>query len=474
MKILYYYWMQDNDVNSRGGGVQVYLKNVIGNLRKRNDVEIFTLSSGIAYDGRGTCHVEELASDGNVRRFQIVNSPMLAPSKSSFYDQGIYLSDAIVKDVFRRFLHAIGGVDVIHFQSLEGLTQKVWELKEEFPKTKFVLSLHNYQCFCPQVNLWKRDAVCCDDFHDGKDCVGCLGAYPGSGSFKKYYILDYYLRKAGMGRYSKPLLSQVKSIYARVKKSVNEKECPAPSIELAKVFSDFRKMNVEFINRYADDVLCVSRRVRDIALRMGVEANKAKVSYIGSAFAEKQATESQYPYHGGVLRIAYMGYMRRDKGFYFLLDTLEKMDPETAQKLSVVVAAKWEDLDVVKRLQALKGKLADVILYDGYTHDQIPDIIEGVHLGIVPVLWEDNLPQVAIEFSAMGIPVLASDRGGASELSDSSYFVFKSGDSDDFTRKIKGFQNAPGKWGGAYWLQKRRMPTVQEHCDMLLEMYRGK
>lgn len=44
MKILYYYWMQYNDENNRGGGVQVYLNNIIGKLRLQENVKIYTLS----------------------------------------------------------------------------------------------------------------------------------------------------------------------------------------------------------------------------------------------------------------------------------------------------------------------------------------------------------------------------------------------------------------------------------------------
>lgn len=104
MKILYCYWMQYNDVNSRGGGVQVYQRNIINQLRVNKNTKIYTLSSGIAYDGKKECYVEKLKNDGDIERFQIVNSPMLAPSKSSFYDQSMYLSDIQLKAVFRDFL----------------------------------------------------------------------------------------------------------------------------------------------------------------------------------------------------------------------------------------------------------------------------------------------------------------------------------------------------------------------------------
>ena len=472
MKILFYYWMQYNDVNSRGGGVQVYLRNVINGLREKNNIKFFTLSSGTAYDLSGKCHVEKLSSDGNIERYQIVNAPMLAPSKASFYDQNIYIHDNKLKEILMSFIKQIGGIDVIHFQSLEGLTLKCLELKEELPNTKFILSLHNYQVFCPQVNLWKNDSISCDDFHTGNDCLNCLGNYPQTSSFKKYYLFDFYLRKIGLGKYSRLLMNKMKSIYGKIpnKESASEKQGIREPSAIAADFMNFRKKNIEAINTYIDKVLCVSNRVREIAVQMGISPKIAVTSYIGSKFAETQKTCSQYPYKGNILKIAYMGYMRRDKGFYFFLETMEKMPVEIAKKIAVVIAARYDDMDAVKRAERLRGKFAEVSLYNGYTHKEIPQITHGVHLGVVPVLWEDNLPQVAIEFKAMGIPVLASDKGGASELSLSKHFSFKSGNSKDFSDHLCAIIDNPNIIDD-YWGKQISLRTMNEHIQDLLKFY---
>lgn len=475
MRILYYYWMQYNDPNKCAGGVQVYLNNIIAGLGQRKDLQIISLTSGIAYNFKKRCCIEKLPSDGPIDRYQIVNSPMLAPSKSSFQDQDIYLKDTILKDTLRDFLKEIGGVDVIHFQSLEGLSLKVLELKEEFPKTRFILSLHNYQCFCPQVNLWKNDKESCDDFHGGRDCTHCIGAYPGTESFRKYYLFDYYLRKVGMEEYSQRIRTDLKGLYGHIKSlKLSKGTAPTPAAATptasAETFAAFRKGNVDYINRCMDAVLCVSERVKHIAIRMGIEPEKAITSCIGSAFAEHQATAAAYPYEGGPLKLAYMGYMRRDKGFYFLLDALAAMPDDLAKKISLVIAARFDDPEAVTRLKHMSSRFAELQLYDGYTHKDIPDITRGVHLGLVPVLWEDNLPQVAIEFKAMGIPVLAADRGGASELSRSKKFVFQSGDKDDFIHKLQTFIRQPETLKD-YWKEQNHLITMEEHFQNLMKIY---
>ncbi len=64
------------------------------------------------------------------------------------------------------------------------------------------------------------------------------------------------------------------------------------------------------------------------------------------------------------------------------------------------------------------------------------NILTGVNLGVIPALWEDNLPQVAIEMVAFGVPILSSSAGGASELTRSDAFRFNVGDTEDFLKKI--------------------------------------
>jgi glycosyltransferase involved in cell wall biosynthesis len=70
-------------------------------------------------------------------------------------------------------------------------------------------------------------------------------------------------------------------------------------------------------------------------------------------------------------------------------------------------------------------------------------ILADVDLGIVPVLWEDNLPQVAIECVASGVPILTSDRGGAQELLGCPDLVFRAGSCRDFYARLEAILENP-------------------------------
>ena len=468
MRILHYYWTQFDDLEKPGGGVRVYLNNIVGIQKEKH--EICTLNSGVDYDLSGKCYIKYIKDNDGIKQYSVINSPMIAPSKCSFNNQEIYLNDKELAVAIKEFLKNQKPFDVIHFHSLEGLTLEVFSLKEIFPDTKFVLSLHNYYPFCPQVNLWYKDSVSCEDFMCGKNCVNCIPNLPNSKMVKISYLVSTYFKKLGLNHYSESFTKNIKKIYTKIKNKsiVSETE---KSVSYGNVFNRFRSSNVESINKYFDKVVCVSRRVKEIAINMGVNEDKCEVVYIGTKFAENQLSKVKYPIRFDKLRIIYMGYMRRDKGFYFFVDALEAMDEKNTSKIEIVIAAKFDDLELVQRCKLLSNKFKEVKLYDGYTHNQIPEITKNVNLGIVPVMWEDNLPQVSMELKSMGIPVLASDKGGASELSKSDAFRFKAGDIVDFNEKIIKFL-FKNDLLNEYYDNHILLKNVNVHIAELLNIYK--
>ena len=470
LKILHYYWSQYYDTGKMGGGIQVYLNNIIKEQVKGNIV--YTLSSGTEYDLSGKCKICKVNAKNSVTEdYTIVNSPMLAPSKASFYDLYKYMKDEILKNVLKDFLHKKGPFDVIHIHSFEGLTLSCLELKKEFPNTKFILSLHNYYSFCPQVNLWCENKKNCIDYNDGERCLNCGAGLPVSSIVKKGYIVNTYLKRLGMTKVYQKTLSYCRKTYKKIYRKRISKNAVEKTIEYSPLlFKKFREKNVQYINKYVDSVICVSSRVKDIATGFGVDTQKCKVLYIGTNFASKQLNSPVYTYDGGYFSIIYMGYMRHDKGFYFLLECLKRIPISISKQLRVIIAARHDDIDAVLKLKDLRNRFKAIDLYNGYTHENIHEIINGCNLGIVPVMWEDNLPQVSMELKAMGIPVLSSNLGGASELTKCDAFCFQAGDCDSFITKLKNIIDNPVLLQ-MYYKEGFRLNTIDEHCCELDNIY---
>ena len=157
MKILYYNW--DHIDGNIGGGVTVYQKNLVKYLLNGDD-EIYFLNSGYSYDGENLKIKSITNSISNqIKTFEIINSPVIAPVQQSIKNIRYYLEDETLYNLLKDFLFE-NNFDVIHFNNLEGLSLKVLELKKFFPQTKFIYSLHNYFPICTMVTLWNGKKNC--------------------------------------------------------------------------------------------------------------------------------------------------------------------------------------------------------------------------------------------------------------------------------------------------------------------------
>lgn len=473
IRLLIYNWIPFDENELKGGGVTVYTKNLINCLCKNPDYEIFFLSSGRAYNRkRADVYIEETDNiySPNCKSYQVVNSPVLAPAALSFPYTQDYMYDYELKNILRDFITQ-NRFNVIHFQNLEGLSLGVFELKEEFPNIKFIYSIHNYFAICPQVMLWEKDSNNCHHEDCGEHCIYCMN----TDVFKRKVVVNQEINYDNDNGRAIDIIQKNEQAYLTdfyKNKNFIQIQSKESKRHLIDVFSKYRKINVDYLNRYFDKILAVSNRVAEIIVENGIQKNKLKVSYIGTKIAEKQCMSLKNKYQGGVFHLCYLGYMRKMKGFYFLLDALETLPNNIATNISVIFATKITDQTTKKRIAKLREKLFSVDIFDGYTHEQLPQILENVNLGVVPPLWEDNLPQVAIEFKASGIPVLCSDLGGAKELAGTNDFVFKAGNIEDFINKLTHLMNNPPLLYD-YWKGTSLLMTMKVHINEILEVYEG-
>ncbi|MDO9637547.1 MAG: glycosyltransferase [Pseudotabrizicola sp.] len=484
MKILYVNWVDYLDPEGRGGGVSLYQRNLMRALAAVPGVEASFIACGTSYDPlRPRPRWERMRhgpQEARDRRFDLVNSGTLAPGHASF-GQAAQISHPATEAVFFDFLARTGPYDVVHFNNLEGVPVDLLRLKERFPATRLVLSLHNYYPFCPQVNFWQDEARNCTDDEEGTRCATCLPHRWNAGQIRAGHGLAYRLKSAGVSPDSRAFRQTFRVIFGLGRRlgrlqGLWQRRAVAAGAETAGAgFVQRRAAMVGQINAQCDLVLCVSDRVRQIALRQGISADKAVTSYIGTVEAQGFANA---PPRGPILRadgtvkLAYFGYMRRDKGFYFLLDALEALPDAVLARLHLLVGARRGEADVMARLAALAPRLAGFQHQDGYGHADLDRLLADVGLGLLPVMWEDNLPQVAIELHARRIPLLCSDLGGAQELGNSPDFVFRAGDVSGFADRIGAILS--GAVGPEDYWQSAMVPeTMGPHVDRLLALYRG-
>lgn len=468
-KILFYNWASFDNPEHDGGGVTVYLSNLMKVLSQREDYACFFLSSGTKYTFDGKLRIVETQNlySPAVRSFQILNAPVHAPAALQARDLEVYLEDTSMLELLESFWQQQGGFDVVHFHNLEGLSLPVLKLKELHKDTKFYLTLHNYMPFCPQVNLWTSKGTNCylqPQFPNCSQCVDCPSAKIETvfGQFKS--LLPDAWKKAPFYKYLKNAANRIRELSKAASSSADSVSCD--------IFSRYRSENLRYVNLYMDQVFAVSQRTAEIAVHMGFQAGKVCTSYIGTAAAEDLCPPTASP--GPYVNVVYLGYARSDKGFDFLLNALETLPASVSEKIDLQLFARCKNTAAYDAYRRSLDKIADrfhsIRFSNGYSRSQQPAILKKAHLGIVPVMWEDNLPQVMIEMAAAGVPVLTSDLGGAKELVSDESFVFPAGDVAAFCEKLGQLVQSPEK-RDHFWDKPVCLTTMTQHIQLLDAYY---
>ena len=219
-----------------------------------------------------------------------------------------------------------------------------------------------------------------------------------------------------------------------------------------------------------DYLISVSERTKQLVCNRGIRWNNHEVKYIGVNFAANKHHISNININSSDIALGYLGYMRHDKGYFFLLYMLENISSDIAKRIHLHLAAKCSQSHEIERLENLSKRLASITYFNGYNHKNINTILQNIELGIIPSLWEDCLPQVAYEYVCHGVPILVSDMGGAREISDNELFVYKAKSICSFEERLRYFADNKEKLN-TFWDKYNTPNTVEKHCCDLIKIY---
>ncbi|MEX2217845.1 MAG: glycosyltransferase [Phycisphaerales bacterium] len=522
MRIVLLNWAPIAEGAARGGGINGYTRALAQDLLRRGH-EVAALSGGTAYEPGpipgepGPCRIRKLPAWQGIQRYEVLNSPVLAPALPQFRDPRAEVSSPGLEREVARLIAELRP-DAVHIQSLEGFSAGcIAAIGAAAPGARVVFSLHNYHTICPQVYLMQGHRRPCHSFDGGRACDGCIPTVDPAAEKRRLATGDstpaeFEWKRPENGNAGReepggesvwrgllrrfanappaeagaptapppapfippPLWSEAWITMPARRPLLNivhpEPACAGPP----NAYGQRRLAMIEAINR-CDTVLAVSDFVRRKYETLGVRPEVLRTLHIGTRLGvapggvrsePDPATPRSRP-----IRLAFMGYNNWYKGLPMLLESLALLTPEVLGRFHLhIFALGGEPADA--ELAGLRPRLAGLTVREGYSHDELPALLAGIDLGLVTSVWWDNGPQTVLEFLACGIPVLGAQLGGIPDFIQDGVngLLFRGNDRWDLARRLAGIAAEPAVLAR---LRDNVKPpkTMTEHTSELEAIY---
>lgn len=510
MKVVLVNWAQVWDGAAMGGGVNGYVQSLATELSRRSH-EVISLCGGTSYRsdserGNSTsskCHIVRHPDWQGIRVFEVINSPVLAPSIAQFREPLTELEAPILEHQIHRLIEWLKP-DIVHFHSLEGFSTGCVDAARRSSSTpRLLFSLHNYHTICPQVHLMQEDRHPCFSFAEGAACSECIPAVEPdewrryreatpTGSERALVVTapvdvsdplppvgaDF----RGHPSYRRDPRRQVRSGYDATPITdllplLNTVEPDPLSPTPTHPYGRRRAAMIAMLNR-CDRVLAVSDFVARKFESLGVLPAVISTVHIGTRIADiaTASTPRSIRVAGsphGPVRMAFLGYNSWNKGLPMLARALERLPPDVLSNIDLSIFATGGG-SLEEQFKLVRPHLARLHLRDGYSFEEVPDLVHDIDLGLVPSVWWDNAPQTVMEFLACGIPVLGAALGGIPDFvrDGENGLLFRGNDPADLARILCDVVGDPGR---ICILQRNvtRPKGMVEHTDELEALYHG-
>jgi glycosyltransferase involved in cell wall biosynthesis len=342
--------------------------------------------------------------------------------------------------------------DVVHFMHLQGLSASV------IPAVKSsglpaLYTATDFWAICPVVDLRRHDGVLCE----GPDMVHCPRCLAGRMQTSR-------LRDAALHAPDPAL--RAAEVAARTPL--------AQLVPPLRQLRDLRK-RPDYIRRQVnslDRVLAPTRLARDLLVRNGVDPRLVEVRRYGLDTSRIEAAVRAPRDSSSSLRIGFIGTLGPHKGCDLLIRAFRRLPGSGAALAIYGEPAGFGDFYAhLKRLAAGDGRIE---FRRPFPPQQIGEVLAGLDVLVVPSRWYENTPLVVYSAFAAGVPVVATDLGGLSEVVEhgKNGLLFKLDSADDLSDNLRRLLAEPDL------LERLRAGTgpvkrLEDYVKELEELYTG-
>jgi glycosyltransferase involved in cell wall biosynthesis len=294
--------------------------------------------------------------------------------------------------------------DVVHSFHLRQLGSNLLRVAKRFG-ARIVVSLTDFWFLCPRFTLLRSDGQVCDGPPDGgQGCISC----------------------------HHPELANTKP---------DAQAPPLTTAPEARAHALLTRKQRQFANlELADVIFAPSQFLADMFLANGLQHDGFQVVPYGLEKDRIKAIPSERPRQP--LRLGFCGVLSPWKGAHLLIEAVRK----STASVQLTLHGRTEESmfqDYIDGLQT-QAKGDERITFAGaYAEGDAARVFADMDVLVVPSTWYENTPFVMLEAFAAGVPVIASNLGGLSEIVEENVngTVFAANDAKALQTSIERIAN---------------------------------
>lgn len=347
--------------------------------------------------------------------------------------------------LFARHLDAVG-YDAVHLFHPRNLgTGAVEEVR--LRGLPLVVNLMDFWWLCPNYLLWRRDGSLCDGPPEGgAGCIACVDPRLGEAIAERRIEAEV----RAIGALPTPAGDQGPSSVRQAHALLGRKE------HLVRLLAQ------------ADRVIAPSRFLAGVYRRHGVPDGKLEHLAYGLSPDRFVDMPPRKPAPGRpFVDVGYIGSISRHKGVHVLLEALGKA---AAPNLRLHVHGSRDSQPGFS--EALVDGIADprATFHGPFPPPALGKVLAGLDVLVVPSLWYENTPFAVLEALQAGVPVIASDLGGITEIvvPGRSGMLFPAGDAGALAALLDRIAADPAR---ELAIVPPKPPTIADNVARLQQLY---
>lgn len=376
-------------------------------LEQGHDIEVFTCEK---LDDPNT-RIETSTENGLViHRFYY-------DIKQGDYFQNLY-DDPRIGEAFRQVL-AQNTFDIVHIVSGYLLGVQVIDAAKSL-ELPVVLTLTEFWFMCFRLNLLTANNEMCVGPDSDEKCMRC--------------VMEDQRRYRLPAQKAPAIANAFWSIARHTSYAQTQIEAAAR-----------RRLILKDALESVDQVICPSQFLITKFQEYGY--NTSRFTYIrhGAKPSAAPLDVQPQPLQAAALRLGFIGQIKAHKGVDLLLDAVIPLI-EAGHPITLNLWGSKSGDDAYSTAQENRTAKFPAIRWMGsYATEQLPEVLSGFDILVVPSRWYENSPAVILEAYTAGIPVIATDLGGMKEMvhEGRNGLRFALNDASDLQAKIKQLLEHP-------------------------------